>query len=177
MRAENWFNVHWLTPYHYLLCSLGQKFDLFFINTSQKELSLCYPNLTAFGSAFNHVKQICTSIKYRSNILLHIEGLGKCKTSMPVIKGVGRNFSRGGLSGAPGEGSPAIFQFPGGGSTQLFGRFNGQNERIFGPGGHAPSLPMPAYALALHHNILNVWSIFLQKTIYKSHNFCVFTHS
>ena len=52
-------------------------------------------------------------------------------------KGVARKFSRRGLSGALGEGSPAIFQFPGGkgGSTSFFGRFNGQNERIFGPGG------------------------------------------
>ena len=33
-------------------------------------------------------------------------------------KGVARNFSRGGLSRAPGEGSPAIFQFPGGGGAQ-----------------------------------------------------------
>ena len=65
-----------------------------------------------------------------------------------MLKGVGRNFSRGWLSGAAGEGSPAIFQFPGGGSTTIFGRFNGQNERIFGPGGGmAPSLPMPAYTL------------------------------
>ena len=64
-------------------------------------------------------------------------------------KGVARNFSRGGLSGASGEGSPAVFQFPGGSSTPIFGRFNGQNERIFGPGGgHGPPclcLPTPLF--------------------------------
>ena len=38
-------------------------------------------------------------------------------------KGVGRNFSRGGLSEAPGEGSPAIFQFPGGGLNPDFWSF------------------------------------------------------
>ena len=73
----------------------------------------------------------------------------KANETWVSAKGVGRNFSRGGLSLATGEGSPAIFQFPGGGgSTPIFGRFNGQNERIFGPGGgHGPPLPMPAYAL------------------------------
>ena len=50
-------------------------------------------------------------------------------------KGIGRNFSRGGL--------PAIFQIQGGGSTPIFDRFYGQNERIFGPGGAWLS---PAYA-------------------------------
>ena len=72
-----------------------------------------------------------------------------CQLFMWLLgKGVSRNFSRGGLSGAPGEGSPAIFKFPGGGSTPIFGRFNGQNERSFGPGGRMAPLPMPAYALA-----------------------------
>ena len=54
------------------------------------------------------------------------------------VKGVGGNFYRGGLPGTPGEGSPAIFQFSGGCSTPIFGRFNGQTERIFGPGGLCP---------------------------------------
>ena len=36
-----------------------------------------------------------------------------------------------------------------GGLNPNFGRFNhGQNERIFGPGGHGPRLPMPVYAYA-----------------------------
>ena len=66
-----------------------------------------------------------------------------------TTKGVGRNFSRGGLSEAPGEGSQPFFNFQGGGgSTPIFCRFNGQNERIFGPegGGHGPPclcLPTP----------------------------------
>ena len=51
---------------------------------------------------------------------------------------------------APGESRgelPAIFQIPGGGggSTPMFGGFNGQNERIFGPGGRGSPLPMAAY--------------------------------
>ena len=54
------------------------------------------------------------------------------------VKSVGGNFYRGGLPGTPGEGSPAIFQFSGGCSTPIFGRFNGQTERIFGPGGLCP---------------------------------------
>ena len=61
-----------------------------------------------------------------------------------INKGVARNFSRGGLSRAQGEGSPAIFQFPwGGGSTPIFGRFNGQNERILGQGPPCQCLPTP----------------------------------
>ena len=36
-------------------------------------------------------------------------------------------------------------------STPIYGRFNGQNERIFGPGGAWPPLPMPAYALAVQN--------------------------
>ena len=69
----------------------------------------------------------------------------------PRSKVVGRNFSTGGLSGAPGEGSPAIFQFQGvwglGVSTPSFSRFSCQNERISLPGAaeHAP-LPMSACA-------------------------------
>ena len=59
-----------------------------------------------------------------------------------VAKGVGRNF--------PGEGSPAIFQYPGGLNPD-FGRFNGQNERIFGPEGQTPCLclPMPLHVACL----------------------------
>ena len=60
-------------------------------------------------------------------------------------KGVGRNFSRGWL--------PAIFQISGGGSTLIFGRFNGQNNRIFGPGG-----PWTCPAYACLRLWLNRWS-------------------
>ena len=70
--------------------------------------------------------------------------------SLSVDKGVGRNFSRGGLSGAPGEGSPAIFQFPGGGGAQpqfLVASMVKMKE-FSGQGGPCPPLPMPAYALA-----------------------------
>ena len=60
-----------------------------------------------------------------------------------------QEFFQGRALGGSRGGLPAIFQFPGGGggSTPIFGRFNGQNERIFRPGGgHGPPclcLPTP----------------------------------
>ena len=56
---------------------------------------------------------------------------------MTTVRSVGRNFSRGGL---PGAREPFYsFQVVARCSTPIFGRFNGQNERIFGPGGgHDP---------------------------------------
>ena len=53
-------------------------------------------------------------------------------------KDAGSNFSRGGL--------PAFFNSREGVSIPIYGRFNGQNEGIFGPGEHGPPLPRPAYA-------------------------------
>ena len=92
---------------------------------------------------------------------------GDSTTNPFRTKGVGRNFSRGGLSEAPGEGSPAIFQFPeGGGSTPIFGHFNGQNEIIVGPGGHGPPclcLPTPLgeiIQLRLFTMKCEIWEIF-----------------
>ena len=71
-----------------------------------------------------------------------------CPKQLIVTKGVGRNFSRGGLSGAPGEGSPAIFQFPGGGAQPRFLVASMVKMKEFsGQGGPWPPLPMPAYAL------------------------------
>ena len=56
-----------------------------------------------------------------------------------LSKGVGRNFSRGGLSGASGEGSPAIFQFPGGGAQPRFLVTSMVKMKEFsGQGGHGP---------------------------------------
>ena len=56
-----------------------------------------------------------------------------------VGKGVGRNFSGGGLSGPQGRAPQPFFKVQGGDSTPIFGRFSGQNERIFGSvGGHGP---------------------------------------
>ena len=61
------------------------------------------------------------------------------------------NFSRGGLSGLQGRAPQPFFNFQGeGSSTPIFGRFNGQNERIFLPGKAMAPLPMPAYALGYH---------------------------
>ena len=56
---------------------------------------------------------------------------------MTTVRSVGRNFSKGGL---PGARQPFYsFQVVARCSTPIFGRFNGQNERIFGPvGGHDP---------------------------------------
>ena len=73
-------------------------------------------------------------------------------------KGVGKNFSRGGLRLVQWR-APTQFSNSrvgrGGGCTPIFGRFNGQNEWMFGPGGMAlASLPMAVYAYggaANHH--------------------------
>ena len=58
-------------------------------------------------------------------------------------KSVGRNFSREGLQASPGEGFQPFFAF----QDSIFGRFNGQNERISRARGAWPSpakwLPTP----------------------------------
>ena len=64
---------------------------------------------------------------------------------MTKVKNIGRNFSRGGPRGLPSH--FCLFSGMGVGSTPIFGRLNGQNDRIFGSGGeNGPLLPMPAYA-------------------------------
>ena len=63
----------------------------------------------------------------------------KANETWVSAKGVGRNFSRGGLSGAPGEGSPAIFQIPGGGAQpRIFVASMVKMKEFSGQGGHAP---------------------------------------
>ena len=57
-------------------------------------------------------------------------------------KSVGRNFSREGLQASPREGFQPFFTL----QDSIFGRFNGQNERILGPEGHSPPLSMAACA-------------------------------
>ena len=58
-----------------------------------------------------------------------------------------QNFSGEGSRGLQGRAAQPFFDFQGGGgSIPNFCRFNGQNERIFGPGGPWPLLSMPAYA-------------------------------
>ena len=66
-----------------------------------------------------------------------------------VIQGRRQKFFQGRALGGSRGGLPSHFPISrGGGSTPIFGRFNGQNERIFRPGGGpCPPLPMPAYAL------------------------------
>ena len=74
-----------------------------------------------------------------------------------TTKGVARNFSRGGLSGAPGEGSPAIFQFPGGAQPRFLVASMVKMKEFSGQGGgHGPPLPMPAYALVYNPNDIHV---------------------
>ena len=87
----------------------------------------------------NILTRVSESIETIDDVLKHFQTSIQ-QNVKSMYKGEGRNFSRRGLSGVPGEGFPAIFQFPGGwgGSTPIFGCFNGQNERIFGPGGMAP---------------------------------------
>ena len=60
-------------------------------------------------------------------------------------QGVGRNFSKGGLSGASGE-DPALFQFPGGSQPRFLAASMVKIKEFSGQGGMAP-LPMPAYDL------------------------------
>ena len=70
--------------------------------------------------------------------------IGEQLNDVRIAEGLSRNFSRGGL-----QGSQPFFKFQEGGSTLIFGRFNCQNERIFGPGGgHGLHLRMAAYAYA-----------------------------
>ena len=85
------------------------------------------------------VKRILHNIReYRSNINF-------CGDLDVSGKGVGRNFSRGGLSGAPGEGSQPFFNFQGGAQPRFLVASMVKIKEFHGEGGIAP-LPVPAYA-------------------------------
>ena len=73
----------------------------------------------------------------------HSHGQGR---SQQFFQGKAPSGFNEGLPGAPGGRLPNHISISGGGgSIPIFGRFNGQNERISWPGGMTP-LPLPAYA-------------------------------
>ena len=100
-----------------------------FINKGVLDGTTTYGATTETG----HTSTIPPFQKRSMYILLGVHG-----------KGVGRNFSRGGLSGAPGEGSPAIFQFPGGAQPRFLGASMVKMKEFSGQGGHGlPCLCLP----------------------------------
>ena len=77
------------------------------------------------------------------------------------LQGRRQEFFDGRALGGFREGLPSHFAiFMGWGSSPIFGRFNGQNEKNFTARGGMPNLPMPAYALVRlvsNIKISNAW--------------------